>query len=411
MKKHLLLTTALASYVLSGCTLQPIRTFESPTIVNLNNLVQSGEYQQKADVFYTIMDASSSMAEPYLGNEYPGDSTATKFAVEKELVKRINRSTAELKLGAAIRSFGNAPCLSWQTSELVYAADQYSPYNYAKSLGYQECTSTNSPLSDSLTAAERDLQKSSGNISMIVISDGYNLTKSPIPAAQSLKAKYGDRICIYTVWVGNNKDSSGIPVLDEVSKVGGCGFSSLAGDIASERKFDEFTKNVFLTKHAPVIAEPAPVAAPLPVPAPPVDGDDDQDGVPNSQDKCPGTPRGATVNKVGCWIIEGIHFDFDKSNIKPMYYPKLDHVVDVIKKNPGLNIEIQGHTDSRGTAAYNLPLSNRRANAVKDYLVKKVDNAATLTAKGYGLSRPIDTNKTDAGRANNRRVQLDIINK
>lgn len=411
MKKHLLLSTALASYLLSGCTIQPIRTFESPTIVNLNHLVQSGEYQQKADVFYTVMDSSASMAEAYLGNEYPGDSTQTKFAVEKEIIKRINKSTKDLRLGAALRSFGYAPCLSFEFSELVYGANSYSAKDYEKSLGNKECTSTNSPLRDSLVAAERDLQKSVGNIAMIVFSDGYNLTTSPVPAVQSIKAKYGNRLCLYTVWVGNNKEKSGQAVLNELTQIAGCGFAATAGNIATERNFDQFTKDVFLTKHAPAPVAPPPPVISLPAPAPqPIDGDDDQDGVRNSKDKCPNTPRGATVNMVGCWIIEGIHFDFDKSNIKPMYYPILDNVVKVIKNNPGLSIEIQGHTDNRGTPAYNLPLSNRRAHAVKDYLIKKIDNTATLSAKGYGLTRPVDTNATSAGRANNRRVQLDIMN-
>lgn len=410
MKKHLLLTAVLTSSLLSGCTTQPIRTFESPTIVNLNHLIQSGEYQQKADVFYAIMDASSSMVEAYQGNDYRGDSTATKFAVEKEILRRINKSAKDLKLGAGIRSFGYAPCLSWEFSELNYGSDQYSPQNFAKALGNKECTSSASPMSDGLSSAEQDLRKSVGKISMLVISDGMNLSKSPLPAAKSLKNKYGDRLCLYTLWVGNAKDQAGQAVLAELANIGGCGFATSYANIASEYKFDEFTKGVFLTKNTPApVIERAPPPVQLAPPPAPVDGDDDQDGVRNSRDKCPKTPRGATVNIVGCWIIEGVHFDFDKSIIKPMYYPKLDNVVNVIKQNPGLNIEIQGHTDGRGTPAYNIGLSNRRAIAVKDYLTKKVDGAATLSAKGYGLTQPIDTNKTDAGRANNRRVQLNIL--
>lgn len=407
MNKHLLIAASFTGAILSGCTIQPIRTFESPTIVNLNELVQSGEYRQKSDIFYTVIDASSSMAEPYKGFNYPGDSTATKFSIEKLILQRINKSAAKLNLGAGIRSFGYEPCLPLNMTELKYGSNQYNAVDFKKSLGKTECTSGGSPVTQSLNAAEKDLTNSTGNIAMLLLSDGYNFNTSPVAAVQSLKAKYGDRLCLYTVWVGNKKEEAGQAALAELVRIAGCGFAGNAEDIASERNFDEFTKAVFLAKDIPPPVEP--VVPPPVIPAPPIDGDDDQDGVPNSKDKCPKTPRGATVNQVGCWIIEGIKFDFDKSNIKPQYFPKLNHVIDVIRNNPGLTIEIQGHTDNYGTAAYNLPLSERRAKSVKDYLSTRIGNNATLTSKGYGLSKPVDTNATSAGRANNRRVQLDVL--
>ncbi|MDO9139448.1 MAG: OmpA family protein, partial [Methylobacter sp.] len=134
-----------------------------------------------------------------------------------------------------------------------------------------------------------------------------------------------------------------------------------------------------------------------------------QDGVLNSRDKCPGTPKGATVNEFGCWVIKGVNFDFDKSDIKPEYYPILDEVVTIIQRNPGLGIEVQGHTDNSGSEAYNQKLSERRANAIKDYLHNKLDSDHQLSAIGYGLTQPTDTNDTDEGRANNRRVELNPI--
>jgi OmpA-OmpF porin, OOP family len=407
MKKHLVIAASCTAAFLSGCSIQPIRTFESPTIVNLSQLVQSGEYRQKADIFYAVMDASSSMAEDYKGNNFRGDSTATKFSIEKLILRRLNKSATKLNLGAAIRTYGYTPCMPFDISELTYGSNQYNAADYRKSLGKTECTSGGSPLTQSLKIAEKDLEKSTGNISMLLLSDGYNLNSSPVQAVQSLKNKYGDRLCLYTVWVGNAKEEAGQALLAELANIAGCGFAKNAEDIGSERNFDEFAKGVFLTKDIP-----PPVVEPLPppvIPAPPVDGDDDQDGIPNSKDKCPKTPKGATVNQDGCWIIEGVKFDFDKSIIKPEFYPKLNNVVEVIRQNPGLNIDIKGHTDNRGTAAYNLPLSIRRAKAVKAYLLPRIDNKATLTTKGYGLTKPEDTNATAAGRANNRRVQLDIL--
>jgi OOP family OmpA-OmpF porin len=102
-------------------------------------------------------------------------------------------------------------------------------------------------------------------------------------------------------------------------------------------------------------------------------------------------------------------FDFDKYNIKEEFHPRLNKVVEVLEKNPTLKIEIEGHTDSIGSAKYNQALSERRAQAVKDYLVNKGITADRLMPVGYGLTRPIASNDTEDGRAKNRRVQLTPI--
>jgi len=147
-----------------------------------------------------------------------------------------------------------------------------------------------------------------------------------------------------------------------------------------------------------------------PVPCPPAckkgPKDSDGDGVIDSQDRCPNTPKGAKVNKVGCWIVKGLLFDFNKADIKPKYYKNLDEVVKVLKANPRLKVEIQGHTDNIGSAAYNMKLSLKRAQAVANYLIKHGISPSRLKVKGYGFTRPIASNDTPEGRALNRRVQI-----
>jgi OOP family OmpA-OmpF porin len=137
--------------------------------------------------------------------------------------------------------------------------------------------------------------------------------------------------------------------------------------------------------------------------------DTDGDGVADYLDKCPGTPKGVTVNRVGCWVIRDLKFDYNKWDIKSEYYSALDRGVEVVKMNPTLKIEVQGHTDSVGSEAFNLELSQKRANAVRDYLIKKGVSADRLTAKGMGEADPIASNDTPAGRAENRRVEFDVI--
>jgi OOP family OmpA-OmpF porin len=107
-------------------------------------------------------------------------------------------------------------------------------------------------------------------------------------------------------------------------------------------------------------------------------------------------------------VLRGINFDFDKANIKPEAEPVLDAAAEVLKENPDVNVRVGGHTDSVGTDAYNQGLSERRAKAVQDYLAKHGVDASRLTAVGFGESQPVADNKTADGRAQNRRVTLDV---
>jgi OOP family OmpA-OmpF porin len=139
--------------------------------------------------------------------------------------------------------------------------------------------------------------------------------------------------------------------------------------------------------------------------------DSDGDGVPDYKDQCPNTLKGATVNSVGCWVIKGLTFDYNKAGIKPEFFGVLGQNINVMKANPTVRVELHGHTDSVGSDAYNQALSERRANAVRDYLVSKGIDSNRLTVKGLGEEDPVATNATPEGRAKNRRVELNIISR
>jgi len=138
--------------------------------------------------------------------------------------------------------------------------------------------------------------------------------------------------------------------------------------------------------------------------------DTDQDGIPDNLDQCPGTPAGTRVNDRGCWEIKGILFEFDRYEIRPQYHAAVDEVIEVLKQNPSLAIEIQGHTDNLGAPAYNQALSEKRARAVKVYMQTKGIEPARLRAVGYGSAGSIASNDTAAGRALNRRIEIVVIN-
>lgn len=160
-------------------------------------------------------------------------------------------------------------------------------------------------------------------------------------------------------------------------------------------------------------AAPAAAAAVAPAIIAAAPADDDKDGVLNGADKCPGTPTNLVVDANGCpkVLTETVNkeirvlFDTNKSVVKPEYNGDIEAVAKLLKDYPTAKVEIQGHTDSRGSADLNDKLSQERADAVAGVLVKSFGIAADrVTAKGYGASQPVADNKTAEGQAKNRRV-------
>ena len=117
-----------------------------------------------------------------------------------------------------------------------------------------------------------------------------------------------------------------------------------------------------------------------------------------------------TPIEVGLTVrLKNIYFDFDKTTLKSESFVELNKVVDFLKQNSSVSIEISGHTDSKGSDTYNLNLSQGRSQSVVDYLVRQGIETSRLQARGYGESKPIDTNDTEPGRANNRRVEFTVL--
>jgi OOP family OmpA-OmpF porin len=186
------------------------------------------------------------------------------------------------------------------------------------------------------------------------------------------------------------------------------------GTIYQFTEYDDYILSIGLNFDFGGKPPPPPPAEPPPPPPPPPNPDLDGDGVPNERDKCPNTRPGAVVDLDGCEVeavieLEGVHFDFDKATLKPEAKVILNEAAALLQQHERVIVEVAGHTDSTGPEDYNQGLSERRANAVRDYLVDKGIRASRLTARGYGESRPVASNDTKEGRAENRRVELIVL--
>ncbi len=335
-------------------------------------------YSSKVDNFLILFDASSSM--------YRGYNGTPKFDIAKAIVTRMNDTIPEMGQTAGLRSFGHSDKVSKNPTELFYGMEKYDTQNLAAGLAKVTEPGGFSPLYKALAAAGDDLNGLSGDMNaVIIVSDGLDLPGDVLASAKELKQRYGDTICFYTILVGN--DPKGEALLKEIADIGGCGFYSTADQLLTSAGMAGFVEKVFLERKDGLV-------------------DSDNDGVYDNDDQCPGTPAGAKVNSVGCWILENVLFDFDKDVIKTEAYPLLDNVAKILEKNPTMSVELQGHCDNVGTHEYNMDLSMRRSHAVKNYLIGKGILKNRMATEGFGFTKPVALNGTDAGRAMNRRVEI-----
>ena len=424
----------LISTLILSCAGQQVQTTES---LFKPYQFKTDQYESKVDDFMVILDASSSMSERYDGQK--------KFKIAKDFLDAVNQTLPELKLNGALRTFGHSDSVSKQKTALFYKLTPYSSAGFQAGLQAVKLAGGTSPLASAFGAASNDLKSTQGKIAVIIVSDGKDMGNTHVVAAEKMKNQFGDRLCLYAVLVGNNP--GGVKFMERIAGAGSCGFSVRADGLKTSGDMADFVKKVFLSslldsdgdgvydkfdqcpntsKGVNVYSNGCPM-------------DTDGDGVPDYLDKCPNTPTGvkvdmrgcpldtdgdgvydyldrcsetpkdANVNAHGCWILGGVIFDTGKWNIKSSFYTDLNEIVTVLKNNPALKVQIQGHTDNVGRAAFNMKLSESRAGAVMGYLVRSGISSKRLSAKGFGLTRPIVHNDTPEGRAQNRRVELKPI--
>jgi len=342
---------------------------------------------QKTKNFVLIVDQSGTMNVTYRGK--------SKQLQAREVARRfLKHVPTDINVKGAIYMYGIMAADKDDQYRRVLNFTKFNRSEFLKEFDDEVQGQTGPGALDStLRKVREDAGGLDGHLAVVIISGGITRDFDASYArdeCRALKHAYND-VCAYTVLVG--KSERGGKNLKKVQKSAKCGKRTSLDVVDNDAGMEKFVNRIFYKK----VDEPA---------------DSDDDGVPDSSDRCADTPYGANVNSRGCWVLNDINFDVDKAEIKPMYYNRLDGIASIMNANPDLSILVEGHTDSTGDDAYNQKLSQKRAEAVKDYLINQGEvNPSRLTAVGKGESDPVASNDSEYGRSQNRRIEFKIISK
>jgi OOP family OmpA-OmpF porin len=381
----------------------------------------AAKHQPKIDNFIFVSDESGSMRDNYMGQGTFTHATGTtastgeeeyfKFSFAKRAMQDMNQMIPELDyqagLFSAVTGFQSYQDLApYDTKALCQAISktQVAPRMY----GF------NTPLAKGLSKLEPTLQGLSGKTAVILFTDGgENLGGSPAAVIDRLGSQYNT--CFHIVSYAQSADEK--KTIDAMAAVQDCTILVNGADMTEEAKMQDFVQQVFFSTAmdsdgdgvfdsddqcpgTPAGVEVDEYGCPI---------DSDGDGVPDYLDKCPGTEAGVEVDNAGCPFpvhkTIKVYFGFDQAEIQDKYDSELMKIADYLRRNPQTVMTIEGHTDSVGPAEYNMKLSERRAESVRDRLVNTLNvDPDRLTTKGYGETKPIADNDTKQGRKKNRRV-------
>jgi len=359
-KQPLLILSAILSFgLLTGCASSPPYTpasFQAEAI-------EAAAFAPKVDSFVVLLDVSSSMADEYQG--------IMKFHTAKDFVANLNQTIPPMDYKAGLVTFGKGSGFAFGDgiADLVYGLTPYQGADFATGLDALEHAGGTTPMDKGINATTETLSAEPGAIAVILVSDFWRINPKPVMAAVGeLKAQHGDNLCLYPVKVGDSTEAD--PVIADMIGLAACGNSMNAADLASPGAMASYVTEVLL--------KPIPQEKPI------------------------------QYEKLS--LSATTLFDFDKAVLKEQGRVEL-HKLDEYIKSKGIkvvDINVIGHTDSMGSVEYNQGLSERRATAVKEYMVSEGIDGSIIDANGEGESNPVADNSTDDGRALNRRVDVHV---
>jgi OOP family OmpA-OmpF porin len=352
IRTHLGFLTALSLAAVAGCSSAPY----APVTFQVDP-VDISAFAPKVDAFVVLLDTSGSMDDEF--------EQRSKIHSAQDLVASFNRAVPPLPFNAGMATFGKGinSCTGYGVANNIYGFTKYRTAELAQALGSIKCAASTTPIVDAVDIATEMLVEETGPTAVFIVSDfQWSDPSAVLEAVGKLKAQHGDNVCLHTVQVGDNVRTDSL--IADLTATAGCDSAVNATDITSASAMSAY---VVSTLMAPLEYETHTVSA-------------------------------TTL------------FDFDKSILKQQGKAELMNLGERIK-SAGMSvgdIDVVGHTDSRGSRGYNQSLSERRAMAVKAYLGDNGIDSGIIDATGMGENQPVASNSSDAGRAQNRRVEIHV---
>jgi outer membrane protein OmpA-like peptidoglycan-associated protein len=344
--------------------------------VDLNPQIKSGQVVQKTDNFIVLFDKSASMG---LSHGKPMVNEATRLMHAKDAVKNMIATIPEIKLNAGLRTFWS------EKTALTYGMTPLVKKDYTWAINDVGIPYGRTPMDIAITAAGVDLRGAAGNSAIIIVSDFSETPgvddirpEAVMAAMTKVNAEYGDRLCVYAIQIGytlNGKELSE----QIVQNVEG-GYTVNADKLVTPAAMAAFVDKVIsgdCSRYKQLIAQPKEKIVIVAT-------------EPMVEEKVVAVvSETKAVKRVVILAFEDIHFDFDKSTLKPEAQAILKRDIQKLRDNPNAKVRIAGYTSASGTEAYNQALSERRAKAVQEYLINEgVITPDRLSTIGYGEADP-----------------------
>jgi outer membrane protein OmpA-like peptidoglycan-associated protein len=369
----------------------PFTGFAQFKPVDLNPQIKSGQLVQKTDNVVVLFDKSSSMGEM---EGKPVVNESTRLIHAKNATKNMITAMPEIQLNAGLRT------LWYEETKLIYGMKPLSKVEYIQAVNSIENVNHRTPLGKAITAAGNDLKSAQGNSAIIIVSDFSDLPgivdiKQAVvmDAITQVNADYGNRLCVYAIQVGSA--AGGKDLSEEIVQNVIGGYAVNANRLETPAAMASFVEKVLTgdcSRYQQRFAKSQEPAVPaVIVTAQPVA---EERVVAVVQETKPETVVAVVMEtkpeeKVIILAFEDIHFDFDKSTLKPEAQAILTRSIQMLKDNPNSKVRVAGYASASGTGEYNQKLSERRATAVQEYLVNEgVIGRDRLSTIGYGETNP-----------------------
>jgi outer membrane protein OmpA-like peptidoglycan-associated protein len=348
--------------------------------VDLNPQIKSGQLVQKTNNFVVLFDKSASMSQSKTTemevdalSEKVGESTRLIHA--KDTTKNMIATIPEIRLNAGLRTFWS------EETALIYGMKSLVKEDYTKAINSIEHVKGTTPMGKAITAAGNDLRGAPGNSAIIIVSDFSEIPgvddirpATVMAAITKVNADYGDKLCVYAIQLAYTPD--GKELSEQIVQNVEGGYTVNADRLVKPAAMAAFVERVIsgnCLRYRQLAAQSKEKVVVLVT-------------EPMVEEK---VVAAASEEKVIILAFEDVHFDFDKSTLKPEAQTILKRNIQLLKDNPKAKVRIAGYTSASGTDAYNQKLSERRAKAVQEYLINEgVVAPERLSTIGYGETNP-----------------------